>query len=343
MNRDEFDLLAAKALSDEASPEELSRLHAALMKDPALQAEYADLEQIWKLARSSSHRFEELGSETAAIPAARLAELRAVVQNKFPVRERASRSKLTWWDTFCWPLLRSPLRLALGVIAVCAVVAGLSWNWSDRERTAQKASVSIPARRDGALQYALTTNPDQIDPARLLVVTRSVSSIPLYSPIPATTNLSPAIIWKSEPGKTYEVLISDELDPRVEPWRAGAVASPLHFASVESWRGRPLPAGGIYRIRISESGAPLNSSEYTFRTIGAGVGSIPAESADRVQFARTIVESNPELLGDALAILLTLPPELADSLRALRLKLFLYGQLGYRSEFQEVLERLQKK
>ena len=44
-----------------------------------------------------------------------------------------------------------------------------------------------------------------------------------------------------------------------------------------------------------------------------------------------------------MTLLLSLPPDLADSELALRLKLLVFGELGYRDDFQSILAHLEVK
>jgi hypothetical protein len=161
--------------------------------------------------------------------------------------------------------------------------------------------------------------------AEFVVATRGGETIPLYSPMGATANLTPLFVWKSEPGRTYDMIIVDEFDAKTPRWRVEAVRSPLDFSKVEAWKGRPLAKNGLYRMRLAETGRPLTASEYTFRTLD-----VPSRtSAEPILNAVQIMTSNPARVGDALADLLTLPPAMADSELALRLKVLAFAQLGY--------------
>jgi len=176
--------------------------------------------------------------------------------------------------------------------------------------------------------------------AGLLVTTRSVQTIPLYSPAGATAHLAPVILWKTEPGKTYDLRLTDEFDSATPPWTLNAATSPVEFAKVEAWKSRPLAANGLYRLRISEAGRALTACEYTFRTVKEERELPSNATANPLQEALQILTATPSRVGDALAVLLTLRPDLANSELALRLKLMAFGQLGYEADFEEVASAL---
>jgi hypothetical protein len=175
--------------------------------------------------------------------------------------------------------------------------------------------------------------------AGLLAATRNGRGIPVYSPVGFTENLTPPLLWKSEPGKTYEISIADELAPTVAPLRLTGVFSPIEFTN--AWPGRALERDGLYRLRLTEAGKPFTATELTFRTVRPANGPLPNEPAERVLVAYRFLNANPARIGDALAILLTLPPEVANSELAQRLELFALGQLGYHEDFHASLARLE--
>jgi len=172
----------------------------------------------------------------------------------------------------------------------------------------------------------------------LLITTRSGPGIPIYSPAGFTANLTPLILWKTQPGKSYDVSIVDELESTSTPLRRTGVSSPLAFTN--AWPGRMLGADGLYRLRIAETGKPLSATELVFRT-QSGADRAPADkTAGSLLAAYRMLTASPARLGDALAVLLTLPPEVANSELALRLQLFALGQLGYQEDFDTTLARI---
>lgn len=191
-----------------------------------------------------------------------------------------------------------------------------------------------------ALRTALFEPVPQLLAANLLVTTRGGQGIPLYSPVGATANLAPPILWKAEPGKTYDLRITDEFNSTTPAWTLVAVTPPVEFAKVEAWRNRPLAKDGLYRLRVSESGRPVTACEYTFRTVeDAGLASL-GNAADPVLTAFRILTIAPSRVGDALALLLRLPPQQADREMTLRLKLLAFGQLGYQEDFEATTAHL---
>lgn len=206
---------------------------------------------------------------------------------------------------------------------------------SGRALAAQGAPNPLATNATGAaIRAALFSPAGQLPAAGLLIAMRDGRSIRLYSPNGSTADLAPLFLWKAEPGKTYDLAITDEFDRATLPWIARGVRPPLDFSHVAGWQGRPLGVNGLYRLRISETGQPLTAGEYTFRTMAAP-GEAPARTpAERLLAAFTIMSAAPARVGDALAGLLTLPPELAGSELALRLKLLAFAQLGYAEEFE---------
>ena len=206
-------------------------------------------------------------------------------------------------------------------------------------QTSAPFATNAPA---ATLKTTLFSPRRQLLGAGLLVTTRGVGAIRLYSPIGDTTSLTPLILWKTEPGKTYELLITDEFNPNTPTWRAHRVTSPVAFSSVEEWKGRALATNGLYRLRLSETDRPRTATEYTFRTLGPERVPASSNAAEKTLHAVQIMTSAPARLGDALAALLTLPPDYADAELALRLKLLVFGRLGYVDDFNATAAQLER-
>jgi hypothetical protein len=201
-----------------------------------------------------------------------------------------------------------------------------------------EASGQITAISD-TLQRALFKPPQQM--TGLIATRGGTPSMPIYSPAGFTANLRPAIVWKTDPGKTYDISITDELIPKEPPLRRTGVVSPVSF--VEAWPGRALTKDGLYRVRIAETGKQLTASELTFRTLPNSDGPLAANSPDKLITAYNMLTLTPARLGDGLAELLSLPPQTAQSELALRLKLFAFAQLGYAEDFDATLLQLKSR
>lgn len=453
---EDFDILAAKVLADEASPEERAQLGEILARNAGLRQEFAEMKSMWNSLAGISPLVQALDAPPAPIPLERLVQLQEVVRKKFghsapPARERVSASSgqrspipdpshsrnaapeqmaedasvfaaLRQWlmDVSGRPrFVVSFMLLLIGLIAAgilfsdrssiqnssdpanaeIAAYLVLDQGESEARRAGQQLTLGVTtplhapdevrlaagakaylvtasgvvelagpkrfkvaeevasgqagsvktqstisqrgsANKMDALRTALFLPVREILSSTLMVTTRRSQSIPLYSPAGSTASLTPLIIWKSEPGKTYDLTITDEFDPKAKPLRIGGVVPPVEFSMVEAWKGRSLAKDGLYRITLSETGKPLSASEYTFRTVGAADGPRPSAPVERLLRAFQILKAEPSRVGDAFAELLALPEEFAGSEMALRLKLLAFGQLGYQEDFDAVGEKL---
>jgi hypothetical protein len=204
-----------------------------------------------------------------------------------------------------------------------------------------RVSPTRPVNKSAAtVQIALFRPLKQLTP--LLAVMRDTQGIALYSPRDATLRLTPLILWKSEPGKTYDLTITDEFDRTAPPWQLRGVVSPVNFREVEAWNGRPLSTNGLYRIIIRETGNPFSTCEYTFRTLKDANGTRATTPAEKIARAYELLTTESPCPGDALAELMTLPPEFRDQPLVLRLKLAAFGPLGLQEEFGATTEKLEK-
>jgi anti-sigma factor RsiW len=424
---DEFDILAAKVLTGEATQKERAEFQSMLANSPELSAEFAALQSTWNSLKKAAPVIQAETAPPAEIPAERLQQLQRVVRdarrpspsvqsnrhrNEGPKgfflsdifrhwRERWNGAvpamvsaafivllagTLFWLNPGATP--RNPLSSSAAPVAHLLVLQGRPDVHRDGQllpaataftlRAGDKvhlpsgteASVVTPGgdvplkgpqtttalelaaaagvsnRRTNqmgqasGLHTALFQPTPELLKAGLLVTTRSVQTIPLYSPAGATVHLTPVILWKTEPGKTYDLRLTDEFDSATPPWTLSGATPPVEFAKVEAWKGRPLAVNGLYRLRISESGRALTTCEYTFRTVKEEPDSPPNARAHPLQAALRTLTDTPSRVGDALAVLLTLPPELTGSELALRLRLVAFGQLGYQADFEEAASAL---
>jgi hypothetical protein len=187
------------------------------------------------------------------------------------------------------------------------------------------------------LRTALFQSPTQM--LALLVTTRSSPGISVYSPLGFTADLTPLILWQSNPGRTYDIVITDEFSPASAPLRKTNAISPLEFTN--AWPGRALRKDGLYRLRVAETGNPITARELTFRTVPRADETESSLSAENLLAAYEMLVASPPRFGDALAILLTLPPESAGSELSARLKVFAFARLGYHDDFHDILARLE--
>ena len=235
------------------------------------------------------------------------------------------------------------IRLAAGASITLMTAGGFAvlngpQSFASGTEAAQAVGLLATNALRAELQTVLFAATDQL-PSSGLVVTRGQQSIPVYSPMGSTAMLTPVLLWKAQPEKTYDLQITDEFDRTQPPWRVAAVTPPLDFSRVEAWRGRPLAKDGLYRLRITETGRPLTVSEYTFRTLNEPS---TAEPDDKLLNAVRVLAYSPARLGDALAGLLTLPKERAQDELVLRLKLFAFGKLGYADDYETAASELKR-
>ena len=204
------------------------------------------------------------------------------------------------------------------------------------------AAKTLFARRTGMRMDALPLQIALFKPAHelhsLVPTRRGGQSIAIYSPAGFTANLTPAIVWKADPGKSYDLSISDELAPTSTPLRGAGIVPPVAFTN--AWPGRTLAKDGLYRIRVTETGNSFSASELVFRTLATAEASLAPSGPDNLVIAYNLLTSSPPRLGDALAGLLSLPPRIAESELALRLKLFAFAQLDYPDDFDATLRQL---
>jgi len=175
----------------------------------------------------------------------------------------------------------------------------------------------------------------------LLVVNRGGRSIRVYSPVGVTGSLTPPLLWSNESGKTYDLWLTDEFNPQERPFQLKDVAPPVDFS--KAWPGRRLGANGLYRLKIAEAGKPFTVTELTFRTSSQPIAIPSGPPAEKLLSAYEMLTSDPPRVGDALAQLLSLSPDIASSQLVLRLKIAAFGQLGYKEDFDQALAQLQNK
>ncbi|HOW67322.1 MAG TPA: hypothetical protein P5186_27510 [Candidatus Paceibacterota bacterium] len=177
--------------------------------------------------------------------------------------------------------------------------------------------------------------------AAQLSTTRGGGTIPVYAPRQATASRAPTFLWKCELGKTYDLFLADELEPGRAPLRLTLAISPVDFNQVPEWKDQILAPGGLYRLIIRETGQPLSAVEHTFTVLPAGDPVDPTNSPEeKLTQAFRFLTREPVCTGDALSLLLSLPPDYGRTELALRLKLLAFGSLGLADEFHETIAQL---
>jgi hypothetical protein len=241
--------------------------------------------------------------------------------------------------------LATALRAGIVVSALALVFSSLVLRVGhEPTRIAEEADAvhsMTPSGRDqgpAALQIALSKPAGEL--GGLLRSMRGEEAIHLYSPVGATRRSRPLIDWKGEPGKQYDVSIKDEFDPNVTPLHVSGVVPPMDFGKLVAREDQHLTKDRLYRVRLTEIGQPLSASEYTFRTLAQLDDVLPGDASAKLSDASRILREEPSRLGDALAELRGLPQPVASSELALRLKLFVFGQLGYKEEFEATVKQL---
>ena len=87
MIRDEFEILAAKVLADEAAPEEIARLRSILVENPELEAEFAELRATWSALQEAAPAAEAMDAPPANPPANRVKKWEATLSAKYGLPE----------------------------------------------------------------------------------------------------------------------------------------------------------------------------------------------------------------------------------------------------------------
>jgi hypothetical protein len=412
---DEFDILAAKVLAEEATAPERSRFARLLVEHPSQAQEFAGMQAAWDATRLNGHLSLSLDSPSAEIPAERLRELERVVR-KMNVAPRKQRDVLRphepagWLTSLCLWLRTTGLRPATLSLALLGLAVGSFFVFQNISSEGSKdAVVAFIARAEGKFQVvrdgrsmtaaggsalgsrdiialepgaevilvqsqgvlqltgprrgrigdllsidgdatahsgssnllhrALFSPVRQVSLLGVVGRTRGAHAIHLYSPVGATADLTPTLLWNAVSGKRYDIVLTDEFDVQQPAFRLGSVQPPVDFGV--AWKGRSLKSDGLYRVRISEAGNLLTSSESTFRTLkDAEAGELAPNGSVALMNAFRILKASPARAGDALAILLTLPEDLAKSELAQRLKLTAFALLGFEAEFDSTAREL---
>lgn len=191
-------------------------------------------------------------------------------------------------------------------------------------------------RGSGSARFetALLQPPAQVLASISLNLQRAADAIRIYSPCGLTANLRPVVLWKVEPGARYVVTIRNELEPSVKPLQFKNVNSPLFLKSSGPDSAR-FAKEGLYRLTVQEVGKPLNQSETVFQ-VSKDATELEEDVPGSLRLVRAAeaLRSESPRIGDAMADLLLLPKELADSELAVRLRLLATAQLGVKDDYE---------
>jgi hypothetical protein len=229
-------------------------------------------------------------------------------------------------------------RIRLVVSNAVKTVAGPTEQKLDDFPSASASSTSSSR----ALQVALFSAPEQLLAPEVLISTRSTSAIHVYSPRGRTASLTPLFIWQAKPGEAYDLRVTDEFEAKTPPWEARNVAPPFRFAERPDWAGRPLKPFRVYQVAVALAGQPATASAYTFMTAETPISPGPRPDSAKVKDAFELLSTTPAYVGDALADLLAISEPLSSTEFVKRLKIFAFGQLGYRDEVETLVSELRR-
>lgn len=252
-----------------------------------------------------------------------------------------------WASVFALP------RWALGTAIVLVLALG-AWSLVHFQHPAKQAAVTEPKAQENLaarIRTLLDQPPDRflamLDTLPAPTVNRSAQGIAIYSPSSSTRRLQPVILWRTEPGKKYDITIVDENSRATPPWRAPAVTPPLDPSTLPAWKDRPFARDGYYRLTLQETGpaaSPTTATETTFHVLpDATADALTSPEAPEaiLERARLALTTEPIFYGDALAALTALATASADSVPALRIRAVALRQLGSPDPYTAVVAGLQ--
>ena len=325
MDSDAFDALFAKSMTGELSATEQADLRRLASGESTSQHLFQDLTGFHNLLRESAPLLRGLRITSRPVPAAVLDRLRRGVKRKSAILATA----LHWIDQrlskFSKPTAASEhsAKLAEKLLYIQQILSVPVW----------------------ARQLA--------EPVRF----RKGETIPIYSPVGNTIYATPAIFWRTEAGKSYDLTLRELRDPG-RTLKASRVFSPLPFDSLVGAPDGPLRIGVHYRLTVAESSPSTAVSEVTFYVMkvpqsSKEVPSLATRQSDQQQRADNTLgkiaaalealSESPARYSDALADLLTLPRDVQEDEAVLRLKAFVFGSMGLLEEHEIALSKLKKR
>jgi hypothetical protein len=125
MNEDQFNELALKLLSGEATPQEVAQLQQALQASPQLAGQFQELKGIWGLARKVAPLARALDLPASKVPDQIHAQLSEEIKSRFERSSHEVRHSSDWLAPLRWqwahPVFR---RCVIAVIFAVMVLAG---------------------------------------------------------------------------------------------------------------------------------------------------------------------------------------------------------------------------
>lgn len=101
MSSETFDILAARVLAGEATPQEQEELKSLLRDTPSLQSEWEALQEVWTLTRAAFPLAESAKQTAPSLPEHRLEELHTAVHAS-GLRKMEKKSP-GWFSWIAWP------------------------------------------------------------------------------------------------------------------------------------------------------------------------------------------------------------------------------------------------
>jgi hypothetical protein len=198
-----------------------------------------------------------------------------------------------------------------------------------------------PEQKDGVLSAIFLHHGIDFLSDIPLVVQRGASRVSIYSPQGFTRRSPLLLICPTEAGKTYDVKISNDVDTQQAAITFKQIIPPFDFDKAQKEKNENMITDGFYKLTLFESGNPIPLSESHFQLArGSDIKESPMTDLEKIEEARqALVDTSPRM-GDALADLMELSPEMENSELVLRMKLFAFGQLGLEQEFRVLKQQI---
>lgn len=349
MADDRFEALAMKVLTGEASREEASELAIWLERDAQRRDQFQELELARDVLREFGPLVRAMDAPHTPVPSHRLGPLLGAVRANRAEPEALSLLEwlCQWLNSHGWLTAAVATAVVVGLFVVAQIVrtpprAGTPATVAGGPKAGSLKSAAEVDRLLGLpLPQFLATIPGPVPAAR----TRSAEHTFVYSPVGFTLSLQPTIHWRAEPGRRYDVTIKAVSSVGSAPWQTNGVVPPLDFSTMDGWKDRPLQRGAHYELTIRESGRAVSLFDLEQQTFQVATNAAVARDGTalaRLERARQSLLTEPVCAGDALGELATLPPEIANTESALRLKAIALGSLAFQEEYTNTIAQLSR-